>query len=198
MSTASSSLRGSGIPLKPVEALALLVARLRDCAGMAERFPLQRELERIADELIAVRKAIMVIAETEDDPRPPVSAHDRRAHAKNPEPGMRICSKCRTKLPISLFTISDKRTGKLRADCKLCYNAGQRTRYVRAGYKIVTIEVMDGDPCVGHPCPVCNRPFEPGQRIQGDHLRHEGCRPTNKPSTSPPKQFGEGALRPVA
>jgi hypothetical protein len=76
--------------------------------------------------------------------------------------------------------MSDKRTGKLRADCKLCYNAGQRTRYVRAGCKIVTVEVMDSDPCVGHLCPVCERPFEPGQRIAADQVRHEGCRPQQK------------------
>ena len=181
MSAAPSSLRGYGVPLKPIEALALLVARLRDCAGLAERLPLQRELVRIADQLVAVRKAIMVMAEPEDGPNPPISAHDRRVRAKNPEPGIRICSKCRTKLPIDLFSITDKRTGKRRADCKLCYNAGQRTRYVRAGFKIVTVEVMDGDPCVGHLCPVCDRPFEPGQRIQGDHLRHEGCRPKQQP-----------------
>jgi hypothetical protein len=177
MSATPSSLRGTGVSLKPVEALALLVARVRDCAGMAERFPLQRELERIADQLIAVRKAIMLMAKPMDDPRPPVSAHDRRVRAKNPEPGMRVCSKCHTKLPVDLFSMSDKRTGKRRADCKACFNAGQRTRYVRAGFKIVTIEVMDGDPCVGHLCPVCDRPFEPGQRIEGDHLRHAGCRP---------------------
>ena len=66
MSAAPSSLRGYGVPLKPVEALALLVARVRDCAGLAERLPLQRELERIADQLIAVRKAIMAIADGED------------------------------------------------------------------------------------------------------------------------------------
>jgi hypothetical protein len=181
MSAAPPTLRGYGVPLKPIEALALLVARLRDCAGLAERLPLQRELERIADQLIAVRKAIMVMAQADDDPRPPLDAHDRRVRAKNPEPGIRICSRCRKKLPIDLFTITDKRTGKLRADCKLCYNAGQRTRYVRAGFKIVTVEVIDGDPCVGHLCPVCERPFEPGQRIQGDHLRHAGCRPEQQP-----------------
>ena len=112
MSAAPSPLRGYGAPLKPVEALAVLVARVRDCAGLAERLPLQRELERIADQLIAVRKAIMVMAEPEADPNPPVSAHDRRVRAKNPEPGMRICSRCRTKLPIDLFSITDKRTGK--------------------------------------------------------------------------------------
>ena len=98
---------------------------------------------------------------------------------------MRICSKCRKKLPIDLFSITDKRTGKRRADCKLCFNAGQRTRYVRAGFKIVTVEVMEGDPCVGRLCPVCEEPFEPGQRIQGDHLRHEGCRPHQQSPVCP-------------
>jgi hypothetical protein len=187
-----------GVLFEPVEALALLVARLRDCAGLAERLPLQRELDRIAGELVAVRNAIMVVAERDTGPERPVSAHHRRARAKNPEPGMRVCSMCRKKLPVDLFSMSDKRTGKLRADCKLCYNAGQRFGYVRAGFKIVTVEVMDGDPCVGHLCPVCHRPFEAGQRIQGDHLRHEGCRPVDKPSASPPNQFREGGQRPVA
>jgi hypothetical protein len=177
MSPAISVMRGQGGSFEPVEALALLVARLRDCAGLAERQPLQRELDRIADELVAVRNAIMSVAEPDNIPEPPASGHHRWARAKNPQPGMRICSKCRKKLPVDLFSLSDKRTGKLRADCKLCYNAGQRARYVRAGYKIVTVEVIDGDPCVGHLCPVCERPFEPGQRIQGDHLRHEDCRP---------------------
>lgn len=48
-------------------------------------------------------------------------------------------------------------------------------RYARAGYKIVTIEVLDDDPCVGHPCHECGHPFQPGEHIQGDHLRHEKC-----------------------
>jgi hypothetical protein len=71
---------------------------MRDCAGLAERQPLQRELDRIADELVAVRNAIMVAAESDNSPVPPASGPHRRAHAKNPEPGMRICSKCRKKL----------------------------------------------------------------------------------------------------
>ena len=172
-----NGVRGMGCPLKPLEALVLIVARLRDAAREAERLPLQRELTRIADELLAIREGIM-----ESDTEPVVSsqrtpAYDRnaRTRAKNPRSGFRQCSKCRSLLPVEMFTITDARSGKRRADCKACYNEGQRTRYVRAGYKIVTVEVPDGDPCVGHPCSICGEPFEVGQHIQGNNLQHEGC-----------------------
>jgi hypothetical protein len=95
--------------------------------------------------------------------------------AKNPEPGKRKCSKCKELLPLDYFTITDAATGKRRADCKGCYNEGQRSRYVRAGFKVVTVELTEGDACVGRLCPVCDEPFEVGQHVQGDHLRHEGC-----------------------
>lgn len=174
----------SARPAKPVEAMAMLVARLRTCAAEAERAPLARELSRIADELLAIRTGLM--GALDDTPGYSHKTPDflRRAHReKNPEPGMRRCSVCRTVLPLDMFTVTDAKTGKLRADCKACYNERQRTRYVRAGYKIVTVEVLDGDPCVGHLCPVCEKPFEPGQQIQGENVRHADCHPVVSPIT---------------
>lgn len=175
--------RGYASPLKPVEAMAMLVARLRDCAREAERAPLAREISRIADELLAIRKAVMDtgIANLDTGIANQDYSRNARAREKNPEPGMRRCSICKTLLPLDMFAVTDAKKGKRRAECKPCYNERQRTRYVRAGYKIVTIEVLDGDPCVGHHCPVCDKPFEVGQHVQGDNVRHADCNPVVTP-----------------
>ena len=176
-----SDARGMGALLKKVAAMGFLVARIRDCARAAEQFHLERELTRIADELLAVRKAVMEwtpdIPEPEPEPEPePDYRRDTRTRAKNPSPGRRICSKCRVELPVGEFAYLKPENGfKRRADCKTCFNAGQRERYVRAGYKIVTIEVLENDICVGRPCPICGEPFEVGQLIQGDNVHHERC-----------------------
>lgn len=168
---------GAALALKPVEALAELVARLRDAARQAQSAALKRDLERIADELLTIRKAVM--GEPDEMPgynhKTPDYLRQRKCREKNPAPGLRQCSKCGETRPVSMFTVTDARTGKRRADCRDCYNAGQRTRYVSAGFRVVAVELMDGDPCVGHLCPSCGHPFEVGQRVQGENVRHEGC-----------------------
>jgi hypothetical protein len=125
-----------GCPINPVETIGFLVARLRDAAREAERVPLARELTRIADELLAVRKSLMA------EPASALAAvpdYDRnaRTRVKNPAPGTCPgtwrCSVCRSVLPVSMFSVTDPKTGKLRAECKPCFNDRQRTRYVRAG-----------------------------------------------------------------
>jgi hypothetical protein len=163
--------------LHPADKLAELAARCRAVAKVAVRFDEEQELRRIAEELMFLRRALLGPGKRTHDTE--VAWLPQRSNvttrAKNPVPGLRRCSNCREVKPVSAFAFSDRKKGKLRADCRACYNGGQRDRYVRAGYKIVTIEVLDTDPCVGHPCPVCAQPFEAGQRIQADHLRHEHC-----------------------
>lgn len=48
-------------------------------------------------------------------------------------------------------------------------------RYVAFTTRSVTVEVIEGDRCIGHDCPICGLPFEIGDRIKGDNLHHEGC-----------------------
>lgn len=183
---ASDRVEAAPRPLGPVEKLTALRDRVLTASDVAERAPLSRELKRIAEALDDLRDEVIALivegsklrtVDLTSNPVDLTSNRNRRVRAKNPAPGMRKCSKCRSVLPVEMFTVTDAKTGKRRADCKICYNDRQRTRYVRAGFKIVTIEVLDGDACVGHPCPSCGKPFEVGQLVQGDDVRHHDCAP---------------------
>lgn len=72
-----------------------------------------------------------------------------------------------------LFLVTS--TGKRKSWCDACRKQYQRDRYVRLGYKIVSVQVLEGDPCVGHKCPKCDKPFEVGQIVQGHDVTHERC-----------------------
>lgn len=166
-------------PVDMVGKATRLMARLRSCAAIVGSPTVAYELERIALGLGDLRDdLIALIVDGGPEPAGPSPDYGRNARAreKNPEPGKRRCSKCHLVKPLKEFTVTDSRTGKRRADCRTCYNESQRTRYVRAGYKIVTVEVMEGDFCVGHPCPVCEQPFEVGQLVQGENVMHAACR----------------------
>ncbi len=67
------------------------------------------------------------------------------------------------------------RTGQRTSWCTDCTREYQQDRYVRVGYLRVTAEIMEGDPCLGHDCPLCHKPFEVGQRVQGVEVAHEAC-----------------------
>lgn len=73
------------------------------------------------------------------------------------------------------FKVKNPKTGAMTSWCVACTSRYQQERYVRVGYKRVVAEVREGDACVGHDCPVCGLPFEIGERVSGDNVRHEGC-----------------------
>ena len=73
------------------------------------------------------------------------------------------------------FKVKNPATGQLTSWCTACTRRYQQDRYVRVGYKRVVVEVAEGDACVGHDCPVCGLPFEIGERVSGDNVRHEAC-----------------------
>ena len=60
------------------------------------------------------------------------------------------------------------RPGK--AVCREC-----ERREVRLAVDSVTVELLEGDKCVGHDCPGCGLPFEIGDRLKGLDLHHEAC-----------------------
>jgi hypothetical protein len=78
-------------------------------------------------------------------------------------------------LSVKDFKVKNPRTGQLTSWCTACTRKYQQDRYVRVGFKRVTVEVKEGDACVGHDCPVCGMPFEIGERVQGENVKHEGC-----------------------
>lgn len=106
------------------------------------------------------------------------SSNRARFERKNPAPGMRLCSKCGPLVgpkPIAEFNVMNKKDGRLRSECKECYNERTRNRYLRVGQRAVNIELLDGDALVGQLCPGCNLPFFVGERVVADHVCHMGC-----------------------
>lgn len=51
-------------------------------------------------------------------------------------------------------------------------------RQVRIEADRVTLELIEGDPCIGESCPGCHKPLRAGQRIAATHLIHESCAAT--------------------
>lgn len=96
-----------------------------------------------------------------------------------PPPGKRWCANHDNgegaMLDIAEFKVKSPATGQYKSWCEPCSRDYQQRRYVRVGYKRVTVEVRDGDACLGHICPRCDKPFEVGQRIQGENVAHESC-----------------------
>lgn len=168
---------------EPAEELAELVGELTLAAvevRSAGQASLARRLYAMADRVIRVRAVLAAADDPEATAKRAVAARAQtsihsRTRTKHPTPETRICSRCRVELPVTEFGWNDREAGKLRAECETCFNGTQRSRYVRAGFKVVTVEVVDGDPCVGHACPVCGDLFEVGQTVQGVDVRHEGC-----------------------
>lgn len=103
---------------------------------------------------------------------------------KNPAPGVRMCARCHELLPVTAFKPkTSKKPDELRSFCDDCWKEYQRDRYVRVGETKVSIEVHEGDGCVGARCPGCRRRFEVGDRIVADQLRHVAC-DTNEKETA--------------
>lgn len=114
----------------------------------------------------------------------------REWEKKNPLPGLRVCPypgatthKPGEAIPVDLFGIdrgnnrSGTRFQKYKSKCKVCQELYRRSRmvWVKTGQRAIIVEIVEGDDFVGHACGACQEPFEVGQKVRGDDLRHEGC-----------------------
>jgi hypothetical protein len=155
---------------------------------LTQRAPMsvRQELREIYEELVRVRRDLT------DGPAlrliPPdrrggswrnLSEGNRRRSTAKQHAGMRRCNRHDEAkgawLPVSAFSVKNRATGTLRSWCRECVSAYQRERYVRVASKHVTVELVEGDRCIGHDCPDCGLPFEIGDRVRGADLRHEEC-----------------------
>jgi hypothetical protein len=169
-----------------------VISRVRDLAHLRSTGPMMRQhLGEVANELSALRRDLSVLDERPLSVVPEPAGWDaRRAKpgdgrtrrtrsiAPNDHAGQRFCPMHHDGtgawLPIEQFDLKDDK-GHRKARCHGCILEYQRQRYVRVGYKVVTIEIVEGDACVGHKCPECGKPFSIGERVQGDNVRHERC-----------------------
>lgn len=168
------------IALDPVPALADLVAEIRLAAAEASTPSLRRRLDELAARALAIRQVVMdgadyKAAAAEALARGSVHFNSRAKNAG----GLRSCSACGHRKAASAFNWKDRPSGQLRAECKDCYNARQKARYVRATRVASVIELLDGDECLGHSCPVCSKPFEVGQRVRSATPIHDHCQPSS-------------------
>ena len=99
----------------------------------------------------------------------------RKFDRTHPTPDTRVCTRCGETKSTGEFHLKNKATGNVQAICKECQKAANRDRYLKVGSVAVSVELLDGDGCLGETCPGCGKPFEVGQRVKGDHLRHEVC-----------------------
>lgn len=115
-----------------------------------------------------------------EDGLPDPERRARQAWNKRPEEPERECRRCGEVKPIEEFqkrTDADSR----RTWCDDCRKTYQRERYVKIGYRAVLAEVMEDDPCVGHACPECGKPFEVGQVVVGERVVHLACSDESEP-----------------
>jgi ribosomal protein L34E len=124
--------------------------------------------------------------------------------AKNPERGMRLCSRCGPSAgpkPIDQFRVKNKKTGNRMAWCIDCGKDLAAERYVAASeagiVNFARAHLQPGSPFIGELCPACDRRLEAGDQVEGADvvLRHVRCPPaTLAPSVggSPPGPPGYG------
>lgn len=79
-------------------------------------------------------------------------------------------------LPISEFGTKSTSSTQLRFCCRGCYKTYQRERYVAANKRAIIVSIIDGDEIVGAVCNGCGKPFEIGQIISADRIRHQDCK----------------------
>jgi hypothetical protein len=146
------------------------------------------KVREVMDELLRIRRDLSGL---EGELPPPVACSRpagsmlnlRRSnegrHALKERAGQRHCPKHDEGegawLPLGAFGVKNPATGALKSWCIECTKAYQRERYVAVTAKTMTVELIEGDRCVGHDCPSCGLPFEIGERITGENLHHEGC-----------------------
>ena len=163
-----------------------LILRLTHLAKLTPGSTVGRELAEVVDEFQRLRRDLSGIDPHDLTPvdipegsrQNLIRENTRRYTAKN-RPGERRCGRHNDGegawLPVEAFDVKNPKTGQLKTWCRECYKEYQRERYVRVGYRVVVVELHEGDPCVGQRCPICTELFQPGQRVRGDHLAHEQC-----------------------
>lgn len=143
-------------------------------------------LNEVIDELVRLYRDIGGVAEVAAPlpERPAASIRNltqgnARRHAVKQHDGQRRCSRHNDGegawLPVAKFGVKNQARGTLRSWCSDCTKAYQRERYVSVAAKTMTVELIEGDRCVGHDCPVCGLPFEIGERVRGENLVHDKC-----------------------
>lgn len=135
-----------------VSRLETIVGRLRRIAREAPRFAPE------VDEIVAELARLFDLAPTKSstDPGPRAMGAKRRCPSHREGRGA---------------DVSASRFRPGRDVCRQC-----EARAVRVDVDRVTVQVLEGDRCIGRDCPVCGMPFEIGERVTGEHLHHEGCR----------------------
>jgi hypothetical protein len=120
--------------------------------------------------------------DAEDDPAPRREAwQDRNAGRlrkynaarmaeKNPEPGKRICSRCKELKPVEDFGIKDKRYGSRKLMCKPCMSEYQHDRYLSSAKleklgPVLRFILDEGDEHAGYICPNCRQPCRIGDEV---------------------------------
>lgn len=171
------------------------IRRVRDIAHLRSTGPATRNmLGEVADELASLRRdltrlgdrPLAAVAEVHHpawEGRKARSGDGRRKKRREVYPedrdGERWCPTHDNDegawLPEAEFAFKDKDKTHRKARCQECILDYQRQRYVRVGFKVVTVEVEVGDACLSHKCPECGGKFEVGQRVQGENVKHERC-----------------------
>lgn len=174
--------------------LDIVLGRLRRIAREAPRF--RDEINEIVAELVRLG--------LDDSPPPdPVRQPERsrlnlvegnqRRHATKEHDGQRRCPRHDDGrgawLPVSAFAVKNQATGSRRAWCAECTRAYQRERYVSVADRALIVELLEGDRCIGHDCPVCGLPFEIGDRVRGTDLVHDDCAGGGR-QAPPPRERG--------
>jgi hypothetical protein len=170
-----------------------LIVRTRDLANRRSTGPaLRRDLLDLVDELARLRRdlsglegAPLTALPAAPATRPPNNGGQRTGTQRigrawfRPPDGQRYCGNhddgAGALLPIHRFGVKNAKTGQRWSWCDDCRRQYQRDRYVNVKAKTIAVELLEGDKCVGHDCPDCGLPFEIGDKVQGENLRHERC-----------------------
>lgn len=109
----------------------------------------------------------LIHSELADPPQAPSVAP--KSHAPGPRE-MGSKRRCPTHDRGNGASVSASRFRPGRDVCREC-----ERREVRVLADSISLQLIEGDRCVGHDCPACGLPFEVGGRVVGGSLHHEGC-----------------------
>lgn len=171
------------------------IVRTRDIANRRSTGPSTRqELLEVVDELMRLRRDLSALG-TDQPMAALISARPRspqgggggvrsglqriRGGLARPPDGQRWCANHSEGegafLPIDQFVVKNAGTGQRASWCDDCRKAYQRERYISVKAKTMTVQLIEGDLCVGRDCPGCGFPFEIGEKVRGENLVHESC-----------------------
>ena len=123
----------------------------------------RQQTGEVIGELLRLHRDVAGLPEPEPVPEGSHAPGPRPKGAKRPCPAHNAGSG--GKVSASRF-----RPGK--SVCREC-----ERRQVRIEADRITLNLIDGDACIGHACPVCRRRFKAGQRVVGVEIAHAECAP---------------------